>query len=227
MRSRGACRALRSLLGVSEQVRHPIFARLYARLAKRKDPREEEHRRELLDGLTGRVVEVGAGSGLNFAHYPAEVVEVVAVEPESYLRSVAEEVAAEAPVKVTVVAGVAGALPLEDASVDAGVASLVLCSVSDQAAALGELQRVIRPGGELRFYEHVVAEDPKTRRAQRRVSRIWPHLGGGCHVDRDTVGAIEAAGFVMERVHRFDFVPGPLLTPVRPHVLGVARRPQR
>ena len=210
---------------MSAAVRHPIFARLYAKLAGMPDPRVDAHRRELLDGLAGRVVEVGAGSGLNFPHYPSAVTEVVAIEPEPYLRGVAAQAAGDAPVAVTVREGVADALPLEDASVDGAVMSLVMCSVPDQAAALRELERVLRPGGELRFYEHVLAEDTKTQRLQRRVNRFWPLISGGCNVTRDTVAAIEAAGFELDRVRHFDFVPGPLLSPVRPHVIGVARRP--
>jgi ubiquinone/menaquinone biosynthesis C-methylase UbiE len=151
-------------------VRHPIFARLYAKLAAAADPREDEHRRELLDGLVGRVIEVGAGNGLNFRHYPATVDEVVAVEPEPYLRAKALEAAAEVPVPVRVVDGVADALPARDGEFDVAIASLVLCSVPDQAAALAELSRVLRPGGELRFYEHVLAEDPKLQRHQRRLA---------------------------------------------------------
>ena len=91
-----------------------------------------EHRDELLAGLNGRVIEVGAGNGLNFRHYPAAVTEVVALEPEPYLRQRAEQATAAAPVPVTVVAGVADALPADDAVFDAGVASLVLCSVPEQ-----------------------------------------------------------------------------------------------
>lgn len=117
-----------------------------------------EHRDELLAGLTGRVIEVGAGNGLNFRHYPTSVTEVVAIEPEPYLRERAQASAKASPVTVTVVDGTADQLPADDASFDAGVASLVLCSVDDQATALGELRRVIRPGGELRFYEHVVSD---------------------------------------------------------------------
>src|SRR3954469_16589722 len=117
-------------------VRHPIFARLYARLAAAPDPRADANRRELLEGLSGRVVELGAGNGLNFRHYPATVDEVVAVEPEPYLREKAKEAAVGAPVRVRVVDGVADALPARDGEFDAAVASLVLCSVPDQAVAL-------------------------------------------------------------------------------------------
>jgi ubiquinone/menaquinone biosynthesis C-methylase UbiE len=181
-----------------------------------------ENRTELLAGLTGRVVEVGAGIGSNFAYYPEGVAEVVAIEPEPYLRAKAEEAAAGAPVPVRVVDGVADALPLEDASVDAGVASLVLCSVPDQAAALAELWRVIKPGGELRFYEHVVSNG-SARRLQRALdATVWPRVAGGCHMTRDTRAAIDDAGFIVQRSRRFPFPPGRVSLP---HILGSARRP--
>jgi ubiquinone/menaquinone biosynthesis C-methylase UbiE len=97
-------------------------------------------------GLTGRVVELGAGNALNFPHYPASVTEVVAVEPEDYLRALAEEAAAAAPITANVVDAVADHLPFADGSFDAAVASLVLYSIPDQARALAELHRVVRPG---------------------------------------------------------------------------------
>jgi ubiquinone/menaquinone biosynthesis C-methylase UbiE len=210
----------------AETVHHPIFARLYLRMTKnRKAKGEDEHRRRLLAGLSGRVVEVGAGNGLNFPFYPEAVEEVVAVEPERTLRLAAVEAAAEAPVRVQVVDGVAGALPAPEASFDAGVASLVLCSVPDQARALAELRRVIRPGGELRFYEHVVSQRPFHARIQRLAdATFWPRVGGGCHMSRDTTRAIEEAGFAIESHERFPFSPGAPV-PALPHILGVARRP--
>lgn len=210
-----------------QKVHHPVFARIYERMSRRAEALGvAECRDELLSGLSGRVVEVGAGNGLNFAHYPATVTEVVAVEPEEFLRARASEAAAAAPVAVAVLEGVADDLPLDDASCDAGVASLVMCSVPDQAAALAELRRLIRPGGELRFYEHVLAETPWHARVQRFLdwTNVWPRLSGGCHAARDTASAIEAAGFAIERRRRFSFRPMPGI-PTSPHTLGVARRP--
>jgi ubiquinone/menaquinone biosynthesis C-methylase UbiE len=204
-------------------VRHPVFARLYARASPGVERRgAAEHRAEMLTGIAGRVLELGAGNGLNFAHYPAAVTEVLAVEPEPYLRERATDAAAQAPVSITVVAGVADALPAGDGAFDAAVASLVLCTVPEQPAALAEIHRVLRPGGALHFYEHVVGSG-RLGTAQRWLDRtgVWPRLGGGCHAARDTAAAIEGAGFAIERCRRFDFPIGPV--PV-PHVIGVARR---
>jgi ubiquinone/menaquinone biosynthesis C-methylase UbiE len=208
------------------EVRNPLFARLYTRLSGGAEKAGAgEHRDENLAGLRGRVVEIGAGNGLNFAHYPPDVDEVVAVEPEPYLRARAQEAAAAAPVKVTVVDGTADRLPGADGEFDAAVASLVLCTVPDPAGALAEARRVLRPGGELRFYEHVRAPTPRLARWQDRLARrLWPAIGGGCHPNRDTEAAIAAAGFEVERARRFDFRPGPGMAIVEPHVIGVARR---
>jgi ubiquinone/menaquinone biosynthesis C-methylase UbiE len=207
-------------------ISRPRFARMYLKAGVRADRRGAvDHRRRLLEGVTGRVVEVGAGSGLNFAHYPATVTEVLAIEPEPTLRAAAERAATTAPVRVTVSEGAAEALPLADGEVDAAVASLVLCSVADQARALAEARRVLRPGGELRFYEHVIAERHPMRAILQLAdhSGLWPALCGGCHPARDTAAAIEAAGFTIERCERFGFRAS-ALEPSVPHILGVARR---
>jgi ubiquinone/menaquinone biosynthesis C-methylase UbiE len=210
----------------SGRVRHPLFARMYARMAEGFEAKgAAQLRDEALAGLAGRVVEVGAGTGINFAHYPSTVTEVVAVEPEPYLRELAVKAADDAPVAVTVMDGEAGQLLVEDGSCDAGVASLVLCTVPEPAVALAELRRVIRPGGELRFFEHVRSERPGLARLQRVVDVAWPYVGGGCHTSRATVAAIEDAGFVIESVRRFTFRPSLVVAPTAPHAIGVARRP--
>jgi ubiquinone/menaquinone biosynthesis C-methylase UbiE len=208
------------------EVRNPIFARVLVWLRRHEPEEHLEHRRELLRGLSGRVVDVGAGDGANFEHFPDTVTEVIAVEPEPYLRGEAERNARDVAVPVTVVDGLADRIPLEDGSVDAAVTALVLCSVPDQAAALAELRRVIRPGGELRFFEHVLGDKPTTVRMQRFVDRtFWPRAFGGCHTARATGEAIAAAGFEVERTTPLSVKPCPLAAPVAPHLLGVARRP--
>lgn len=208
-------------------VHNPIFARVMDRLSRRgEELGAAEHRRELLRGLSGRVVELGSGNGVNFKHYPVTVSEVVAVEPEAYLRARARSAAAEAPVPVTVVDALGGALPFEDSSFDAAVTALVLCSVPDPHATLCDLLRVLRPGGELRFYEHVRAHDPGLARIQDRVAPLWSRLAGGCRPNRDTEATILGAGFTIERAQRFPFRPSFVCAPVAPHVLGVARRPR-
>jgi ubiquinone/menaquinone biosynthesis C-methylase UbiE len=209
-------------------VSHPLFARFYQRISPMMDRAgAAEHRRALVTGLQGRVIEVGAGNGLMFAHYPPEVTQVVAVEPEPRLRAAAVEAAAVAPVPITVVDGLADALPWGDGEFDAAVAALVLCTVPDQAAALAEIHRVVRPGGQLRFFEHVAAPDPgMLRRAQRLVdATVWPRLLGGCHTGRDTVTAITAAGFGIDELHRFRFPDSGPASPAAPHARGSATRP--
>jgi ubiquinone/menaquinone biosynthesis C-methylase UbiE len=205
--------------------RHPIFARVYPFISRGAEKGgAAEHRSSLLAALQGGVIEVGAGHGLNFSYYPASVSQVVAVEPEPHLRRLAQVAAERTPVSVEVKSGLAEALPADDGEFDAAVVSLVLCSVSDQSVALREIARALRPGGELRFYEHVVSNCPATARVQRALdATIYPPLAGGCHCARDTRAAIVAAGFKIEREERIAFKPGPI-TPSIPHILGAARR---
>ena len=211
---------------MDESVENPVFARVFHRFFGRDRGRgEDDLRRELLDGARGRVVEVGAGNGINFEHYPTTVDRLVAIEPEPYLRSQAERAAADAPVPVEVRSGTAASLELAPRSVDVLVVSGVLCSVPDQGAALAEFRRVLRPGGELRFYEHVRSRRPAFARWQRWVDPVWSRFMGGCHTNRDTVTSIDAAGFRLERCRGFGFPPSARAYPVTPRVIGVARAP--
>jgi ubiquinone/menaquinone biosynthesis C-methylase UbiE len=204
------------------KVHHPLFARLYAWVSPRMEKAGVAERRDqLLAGLTGHVTEVGAGNGMNFVHYPPEVTSVTAVEPEPHLRGLAQAKAREAPVPIEVVDGTADELPADDASFDAAVASLVLCSVPDVPAALAEIRRVLKPGGQLRFFEHVRADTPGLARVQRLLdATIWPTVGGGCHAHRDTRSAIEDAGFTIEQLQQLRLPTGP----TSPHILGIATR---
>jgi SAM-dependent methyltransferase len=213
-------------VNATTDLERPRFARMYVRAAENAEQRgATEHRKRLLGGLSGTVVEVGAGHGLNFPHYPAAVTEVIAIEPEPTLRARAAGAAANAPVPVRVLGGVADALPLEAASVEAAVASLVLCSVPDQMRALAELRRVLRPGGELRFYEHVIPNCRPRRLLLQAAdhSGLWPRIAGGCHPARDTGAAIRRAGFEVESSERLMFAAA-RFEPAIPYVLGIARR---
>ena len=178
---------------------HPRFARAYERISREAETRGTgEHRARMLDGVAGRVIEVGAGNGLNFGHYPPAVTEVVAVEPEDLLRATAARAAADARVPVTVVTGHADRLPAEDASFDVAVVSLVLCSVPDPVTALTEVRRVLRPGGQLRFYEHVRSQRALLGLLEDLVTPVWSRAAGGCHLNRDLTASIRAAGFAID-----------------------------
>ncbi|MFI6780179.1 class I SAM-dependent methyltransferase [Micromonospora sp. NPDC050276] len=208
-------------------VSHPVFAWVYERLSVAMDRAgTAAFRRDLVAGLSGRVIEIGAGNGRMFSHYPPAVTQVLAVEPERRLRTAAERAAADAPVPVTVVDGLSDALPAGDGEFDAAVVALVLCTVPDQPSALAEISRVLRPGGQVRFFEHVAAEETTgLHRAQRIVdATLWPKLFAGCHTNRDTLTAIRSAGFQLEELRRFRF-PATSNSPSSPCVLGRAIRP--
>jgi len=209
---------------VSSDVRNPVFARLFDRFAAKDKGRGEDALRvDLVAGLRGRAVEVGPGNGINFPHFPESVDELIAVEPEPYLRRAAERAAETVSVNVRVLDGTAARLPMEDGSVDGVVVAGVLCSVPDVAAALAEFARVLRPRGELRFYEHVRSERPGFARYQDAIDHLWPRLMGGCHPNRDTLAAIRHAGFEVERVRHFGFPASARAYPVLPRILGSAR----
>ncbi|MGW5618072.1 class I SAM-dependent methyltransferase [Streptomyces sp. NPDC003877] len=219
---------LRSRTVPRDAVRHPLFARCYARISVTAETRMGmgRVRERLLDGLSGRVIEIGAGNGLNFAHYPVAVSEVVAIEPERRLRQLAVEAAQRAEVPVDVVPGAAEALPVKSEGFDAAVVSLVLCSVRDVPRALAELKRVLRPGGEVRFFEHGRGGGRAMTATQHALDRtVWPLLSGGCHLAREPVRALRDAGFELGPYRRV-LMPeqGPVL-PTSYCVLGTAWRP--
>jgi ubiquinone/menaquinone biosynthesis C-methylase UbiE len=172
-------------------------------------------RRELLAGAGGRVLELGAGTGVNLDLYPDGVVDLVAVEPDPHMAKRLRAKLAGSQRQVSVLEAPAERLPFEDASFDTVVATLVLCTVPDPAAALAEAARVLKPGGRLLFVEHVRAQDPGLARWQDRLEKPWRFLGDGCHCNRDTVATIEASPLRLEDVEtgRMPKAP-PIVTPL-------------
>lgn len=205
---------------------HRFFSALFDRCSRGMEKAGfEEHRHALVGSIKGRVLEIGAGTGLNLDKYQSAE-EVVALEPDPHMRRRMNDALARATVPVTVVDGAAYPLPFEDGSFDAVVFSLVLCSVPDQKRALSEAARVLAPGGRIWFLEHVRSDRGNVARWQDLIQPLWSMLGGGCHPNRDTLQAIEAAGFEMEGVERFEFKAAPLIGEISaPHIRGVARKP--
>lgn len=201
---------------------HPIFAWFYGKMGPGCDERgTAERRRQLLATAAGRVVEVGAGTGLNLVHYPADAVtEVLAVEPDPHMFRRLALATSGAPIPVRLQRASADALPVEDGWADTVVMSLVLCSVPSQPEALAEARRALRSDGSLLFFEHVRSESPGLARLQDLGEVPWGWFGAGCHPNRDTVAAIRASGFDIVELERF---PEPAGLLAKPHVLGVAR----
>jgi SAM-dependent methyltransferase len=203
---------------------HPFFARIWPTIAAHETEQMREFRRENLAGLSGRVLEVGAGTGTNFALYPDSVVQVVAVEPEQRLADRARHAAAAAHVPIVVtnrtVESFSDAEPF-----DAVVCSLVLCSVDDPDSVLQQLRSLLRPGGELRYLEHVSSGGIRGRLQQLVDATIWPRLAGNCHTHRYTERSIRAAGFEVSNARAEGVFPPWVPMPVSEFVLGRARRP--
>lgn len=200
---------------------HPIFAALYDLLQRRAEKKLfGSHRAYLAGGATGRVLDVGSGTGINFRYYPPDA-EIVGVEPDPYMLRRAQARAGRLGRRVRLLAECAEQLPFPDASFDAAVATLVFCTIENPDRALAELRRILRPGGQLRFLEHVRAETAGWSRFQDFITPLWKRIGAGCRPNRDTLRAIERAGFRIEELGRHAFGP----YPVRPIVSGVAARP--
>ncbi len=200
-----------------------VYARFYDRFMDRIDQAgAAEYRRRLVEEAGGEILEIGAGTGTNLRLYRAAE-RVIALEPDPAMRARAHDVALEARVPVEVVEGDAMALPFPDASFDTVIFSLVLCTVPDMERVLAEARRVLRPGGTLRFYEHVRAQEPQLARWQDRLERPWGWVGRGCHPNRETAAAIDAAGFGVLSIEEFDFPAMPLI--VQPHIIGIAKAP--
>jgi ubiquinone/menaquinone biosynthesis C-methylase UbiE len=156
-------------------------------------------RARLAGDLRGRVIEIGCGTGLNFSYYPAEA-EVTAIEPLEEFRLFAAERAHTVAARIEVREGDAQELPFDDHSFDAALETLAFCSVPDADRGLRELRRVVKPGAAVRFFEHVRSDHAAVALAQNAFNPLWRWLADGCNLNRDTVAAIRAAGFTVERV---------------------------
>jgi SAM-dependent methyltransferase len=211
----------------SETTDNPFFARLWTFLSNHETEEIQRLRTENLAGLSGRVLEVGAGTGTNFAYYPATVTEVVAVEPERRLAPQARDAAGRAPVAVTVSTGTVEKFlgGSDGKQFDAVVCSLVLCSIDDPDNVLRQLFSLVRPGGELRFLEHVGSAGFRGRLQKVADATVWPRLMGNCHTHRDTEAAIVAAGFAVEGARREPAMPAWFPTPVAEYTIGRAVKP--
>jgi ubiquinone/menaquinone biosynthesis C-methylase UbiE len=205
---------------------HRIFAALYDRLLSGTERAGlRDMRAELLAGARGRTLELGAGTGLNLAHYTDAVTELVLTEPDPHMaRRLRKRLEEEppAPGRVEVIEAQAERLPFEDQSFDTVVSTLVLCSVESPGGAAAEIARVLKPDGRLLYLEHVRSGDPAVARWQDRLERPWGWLGAGCHPNRDTLAQLEATGLLAEPVERDQMPKAPPI--VRPLVRGEARR---
>ena len=171
-------------------------------------PQMERWRARATEGLHGRIVEIGFGSGVNVPVYPAEVTEVLAVEPAQLARDRAADRIAASHATVTHVGLDGQALPIDDRSCDGALSTFTLCTIPDVDAALAELRRVLKPGGELHLLEHGLSPDPKVARWQHRIDPIEKRVADGCHLTRDPIALVEAAGFEVVR-HDSRYAKGP------------------
>jgi len=198
-----------------------LFSVLYDRgLKETEDAGLREKRRELLAGAWGRVLEIGAGTGLNLVHYPAEVESLTLAEPDPHMAKRLRGRLASSSRSAEVVQAPAERMPFPSDAFDTVVATLVLCTVPDPATAVAEARRVLRPGGQLLFLEHVRAEDSESARWQDRLEKPWRFLADGCHCNRDTVATLRASGLALANVERGEVPKAPPI--VRPLVVGRA-----
>ncbi|WP_205874280.1 class I SAM-dependent methyltransferase [Mycobacterium camsae] len=209
---------------MTPSVDNPFFARVWPVFATHEAESVRALRRENLAGLSGRVLEIGAGSGTNFAYYPDAVTHVLAVEPEPRLVDLARAAAAVAPIPVVVTHETAEEIG-DVEPFDAVVCSLVLCSVQDQGGVLRRLHSLLRPGGELRYLEHIASAGARGRLQRIADATIWPKMFGNCHTHRDTERAIVYSGFEVRTARREWTLPAWAPLPVSELALGRAHRP--
>jgi 2-polyprenyl-3-methyl-5-hydroxy-6-metoxy-1,4-benzoquinol methylase len=210
---------------VTNPVDNPFFARLWTFLSRHETDAIRQLRRENLAGLSGRVLEVGAGTGTNFEFYPDTVTEVVAVEPERRLAELARQAAAAAPIPVTVSTDTVEQYMASGSELfDAVVCSLVLCSVEEPQSVLRELHSLLRPGGELRYLEHIASTGARARLQKFADATFWPRMLGNCHTHRHTEQSIVGAGFAVSGARREWTMPAWVPLPVAEFAIGRATK---
>lgn len=158
------------------------------------------YRHRVVPAAEGRVLEIGVGSGLNLPFYTQKAELVMGLDPSPKLLSMARRAARPASIPFDFIEGSAEAIPLEDGSVDTVVTTWTLCSIADASRSLHEMRRVLKPAGSLLFVEHGRAPEPNVRRWQDRLTPVWKHVTGGCHLNRAIGTLIESAGFQFERI---------------------------
>jgi ubiquinone/menaquinone biosynthesis C-methylase UbiE len=173
-------------------------------------PAVEKLRAELIPKACGRVLEIGIGSGLNLPHYdPARVSEIVGVDPSAAMQDLARQRAEHSNINVRMIALELGQIQAADASFDSIVCTYTLCTIPDAAAALKEMRRVLKPGGKLLFCEHGKAPDLPVLIWQNRLTPMWKHIVGGCHLNRDIPALLEASGFHIRQIDSSYLEQGP------------------
>ena len=165
-------------------------------------------RERVIGAAEGRVLEIGAGSGLNLPFYRPPAREILALEPARRLVTMAQSASRGATMPVSFLEASAEAIPLDEHSVDTIVTTWTMCSIPHAATALAEMRRVLRPGGKLLFVEHGLAPDEGVRRWQDRLTPAWRCIAGGCHLNRPIRSMIEDAGFRIDRIET-GYMPGP------------------
>lgn len=201
-----------------------VLAAVYDRVMARSERAGlSAWRGELLAELEGRVLELGAGTGVNLSHYPGDLERLILTEPDPHMLRRLVVRARELRPGTEVVGAGAERLPYPGESFDAIVTTLVLCTVPDPDAALAEAARLLRPGGRLLFVEHVASPDPSARRWQGRIEPVWRHVAGGCRLTRDPRQRMRELGFRLERCDEDRLPRSPFF--VRPAIRGVALKP--
>ena len=196
-----------------------LYAFMYDRIGRGSEAAGLQRERvALLAQARGNTVEIGAGTGLNLDHYPPTVTHLTLVEPDRHMRKRLRQRVAQVRPDAAVLDARAESLPLPDASVDTVVVTFVLCSVVDQNAALAEITRVLRPGGQLLFLEHVRDTDPQIADKQDHAPFLYSWIG--CHPNRATLEAITHSPLSVVNVRHGQVPKAPVIE--RPMVVGVA-----